>query len=70
MGWPNKGQPQLEENRPTGTPGDAVTRCPGGLNENWAAESTLSWLLSLLSLYDLTPGNKQTGDNDDHEEGD
>jgi hypothetical protein len=44
-------------------------RCPGGLNENQAAESTLSWLLSLLPLYDLTPGDKQTGDNEDHEGG-
>jgi hypothetical protein len=44
-------------------------RCLGGLNEQQAAESPLSWLLSLLPLHDLTPGNKQTGDNENHEGG-
>ena len=28
----------------------------GGVNENFGAESCLSWLLSLLTMYEMQPG--------------
>jgi hypothetical protein len=50
----------------TGGSCDALT--PDGLNANQGAESTISWLMSLLSMYELQLGNQQTAGGNDHHE--
>jgi hypothetical protein len=64
LGDNNLRQPICNER--TGGSCDALT--PDGLNANQGAESTISWLMSLLSMYELQLGEQQTIGGDDHHE--
>ena len=53
-------------NERTGGSNDALS--PDGLNANRGAESTISWLMSLLSMYELLLDDQQTAGGDDQHE--